>query len=369
MSPKELYFFLGRCLALDDIPEFIQEIREEFCRPDFPWEQLVQVGSSHLVLPALFAKWRNADLLGLLPGDLVKYLEQIHTLNVERNRKLVKQINWLNQLLGQSGIHPVFLKGSGALLENLYADPGERVIADIDCLVGEEDMEHAVQLLQNEGYTHPPFVREKLPLMHHFPSLFKAGEPAPIEIHKYPVGICQLRHLDPEEMTACVSIPPEPGGPRILSGHDQILVNVIHSQLKDGGQYYARISLRSMYEFFRLTRKYKLSDVPVRTSRLRLVLNNYMAVAEKLFTPEEPFPIKNRLRTRTYLHRFALNKTSRWYNRISHFCRSLAELIYNYVYLLAKSMFKKEYRKYLRTRMTNPAWYRHHLSVVRKRFS
>jgi hypothetical protein len=369
MSPKEIYFFLGRCLALEDIPELKQDVREEFNRPDFSWEQFVQVGSSHLVLPALYVKLRNAGLKEALPEDLHKHLEQIYMLNVERNRKLLEQISWLDQLLKQSGIYPVFLKGSGALLEELYADPGERVLADIDCLVGKENFEHAAQLLQKEGYTHPPFVREKLPLMHHYPSLFKAGEPAPIEIHKYPVGIRQLQYLNLEEINARMSRPKEAGRPSILSGHNQILVNVIHSQLKDGGQYYARIPLRSMYEFYRLTRRHDLSDLRIRSDRLRLVLNNYMAVAARLFTPAEPLPLENRLRTRMYLHRFSLNKTSRWYNRMSHFLRSLAELIYNYVYLLATSLFNKEYRKYLRTRITNPAWYRHHFAVVRKRFS
>jgi len=368
MSPKEIYYFLGKCLVLDEIPVLRQEVQEQFGHPDFSWEHFVQVGSSHLVLPALFVKLRNARLLTALPDDLGKHLEQIYILNLERNKNLLKQVRWLDQLLQQSGIHPVFLKGSGALLEELYADPGERMLADIDCLVGEEEFEEAVQLVKAEGYTHPPFLPEKLAMMHHFPSLFKAGEAAQIEIHRIPVGLRQLRHMNLKEMAERQTQMKEADRPSILSGQDQILVNVIHSQLKDHGQYYASIPLRTIYEFYRLSRKYDLSDIRIHTSRLRLVLNNYMAVAEKLFNPSKPFPVENRARTWLYLRRFELNKSSRIYNRFSKFIRSLTDLIYNYAYILSRALVKKEYRKYLRIRLTNPAWYRHHLSVVRKRF-
>lgn len=368
MSPREIYYFMGKCLVLDELPHLRQQILDQIRKPEFSWEQFVQVGSSHLVLPALYIKLRNANLLSSLPEELASYLGEIHALNVERNKRLLDQIRCLDQLLRQSGIRAVFLKGSGVLLSGLYNDPGERILSDIDCLVAESDFERTVRGVIAEGYTHPPFLPEKLPLMHHFPSLFKANEAAQIEIHKIPVGVRQMKYLNLETLNSRLWQAEGPDGPRILSGGDQILINLIHSQLKDRGQCYAHIPLRTIYEFYRLTRNDDLSDLGNLHPRIKIILNNYMAVAQKLFTPSQPFPVKNRLRSKLFMFRFELNKTSRIYKRFSKLFRSLADLLFAYVYTLTRAMIQKEYRTYLRIRLSNPAWYRHHLSVVRKRF-
>jgi hypothetical protein len=368
MSPKELYYFLGKCLALDELPQLRQDILEQVSKPGFSWEQFVRVGSSHLVLPALYCKLRNSDLVSQLPPELTAHLKEIHTLNTERNKGLLKQIHWLNSLLFQEGIRAVFLKGSGALLGDLYSDPGERVLSDIDCLVREGDFDDAVNLVKGEGYTHPPFLPEKLPLMHHYPSLFKTNEPAQIEIHKIPVGKRQLKHLNLEDMWSACAQPGEKDGPWILSGTDQILINVIHSQLKDRGQFYANIPLRNIYEFYRLSCCFELPTSKSLKPRMKRVLNNYMYVAEKLFTPTESFPLKKSLSSRVFIRRFELNKTSRIYNRLGKFFRTLTEILYTYLYIISKALMHKEYRSYLRINLTSLAWYRRHVSVIRKRF-
>jgi len=42
-----------------------------------------------------------------------------------------------------------------------------------------------------------------------------------------------------------------------------------------------------------------------------------MAVAAKLFTPSKPSPVENGVRTKLFLFRVELNKTSQLYNRLS----------------------------------------------------
>ena len=46
MSPKEIYYFLGKCLVVDEQPSLRQEILDQTNQPEFSWEQFVQVGSS-----------------------------------------------------------------------------------------------------------------------------------------------------------------------------------------------------------------------------------------------------------------------------------------------------------------------------------
>ncbi len=369
MRPRELYYFLGRCLALGEAPQLKEEVLQTISKPTFSWEQFVQMGSSHLVLPALYVKLKGADLLPHLPLELLAHLEQIHSMNLLRNKKFLQQVHWLVALLKKEGIKPVLLKGAGALLDELYEDPAERVISDIDCLVSEEHFYRTVEVIKAEGYQNPPFHPASLPMMHHYPSLFKANETARIEIHRYPVGRRQLKYLDMDALNSQLFQSDNPHPSLILNGQDQILINVLHSQLKDKGQYYANIPLRSIYEFYRLSIRHDLSKIEIHHPHLKKVMNNYMAVGNKLFSPASQFPVKKNLGTRLFLIRFELNKSIRLYARWSKTIRSVADLIHTYLIIIFRAPFHKEVRRYLRVRLSNPNWYGHHLRVIRKRFS
>lgn len=360
MSPKEIYYFLGRCLILGESPQAREEVIQGFAHPSFSWEQFVRVGSSHLVLPSLYVKLREEQLLSDLPEDLVVHLAEIFRLNTERNQNLLRQIHWLVALLEKAGIKPILLKGSGALLTELYPELGERVITDIDCLVPDRDFDRAIELLKNEGYQSPPFHPASLPMMHHYPSLFKNGEPAKIEIHRIPVGRRQMKYMDLDSVNKQSLIP---------ESRDQVLINVIHSQLKDKGQYYANIPLRNIYEFYRLSKRQNLSQLKITQPRLKMVLNNYMAVANNLFSPAQNFPIEKRLRTSLFLLRFDLNKSSKTYYKCSRTIRNLADLLHSYFHIFTRALTQKDFREYLGARLGNPAWYGHHLKVIKKRFS
>jgi hypothetical protein len=368
MSPKELYYFLGQCLSLDEIPDPESEILPTLFRTDFSWEHFVHMGSSHLVLPALYVKFRNSHLLPHLPEDLVTHLHRLYELNSERNKQLKTQIEWLVNLLRTAGIKPVFLKGAGVLMDGLYPDPGERILADIDCMVRETEVEKSVSLLKSEGYIPRPYHPASLPMMHHYPALFKPHEPAPIEMHHIPVGRRQLKYIDMNELKSYL-FGSEEASPLTLRTEDQVMINVIHALLKNRGQYYANLSLRNVYEFYRLSMQHDPGRIRLQHPRLTLIFNNYMAVASRMFHPAKPYPVRNRLRTRIFMIRFELNKTSGIYNRISWATRSIADLIFTYLYIIGKSLTRKEYRRYLRVRLSDLKWYHHHLSVLRQRFS
>lgn len=369
MSPKEMYYFLGKCLTLGEDQQLKEKILPTISKSSFSWEKFVQMGSNHLILPALFAKLRDAGLLPYLPNELLIHLEEIHSMNQARNKGYIQQVHWLVALFQKEGIHPVLLKGAGALIDELYTDPAERVISDIDCLVSEEHFDKAVELLKAEGYKSQPFHPASLSMMHHYPSLHKHDEPARIEIHRYPVGRRQLKYLDMEVFNSENFKSDNPSPPIVLNGHNQILINLIHSQLKDKGQYYANIPLRSIYEFYRLSIRHDISGIKIPHPYLKRVLNNYMMVGTKLFSPAILFPVKKRLETKLFIYRFELIKTSRRYARWSKTSRSVADLLHAYFIILFRALFHKEPRKYLLVRLSNPKWYRHHIRTIQKRFS
>lgn len=364
MTPKEMFYFIGKCLILDEYPEIKSEIVHQISMQSFSWEDFVQTGSSHLVLPALYLKLLHAGLLPCLPKELTLHMKKLYELNLERNKAILKQVNQLILMCRKSHIHPVFLKGAGALLDGLYDDPGERVLNDIDCLFSDTDFEKAVELLVQEGYTAHPFNPDSLPLMHHYPSLFKRYEPAPIEIHRYPVGIRQLKYLDVDELKTQLFASPASQQTFTLSYGDQQLVNFLHSQMKDHGHYHARVSLRNLYEFYRLSLNHELSDIHLKGPYVKRAFNSYVSLAAKVFRPAGSLQHKDNLSARWYISRLERNKTHRFWYRIQQPARTMLRLLDHYFYILLRTFNKSEYRIHLRTRMGDPAWYRHHLAVM-----
>jgi hypothetical protein len=366
MSPKEMYYFIGKCLILDEHREVKGEILEAFRQESFSWEQLVRVGSNHLVLPALYLKFRNAGLLSEMPVELTDHLRQIYEMNRERNVQISEQIEWVKKLFLESHIHPVFLKGAGVLLDGLYKDPGERIMNDIDCLVRMQDLEKAVSLLKGEGYSNPEFSPAKLPMMHHYPALFRPNTPALLEIHKFPVGRRQLQYVDMGEMIDPIVREGNASGPFTLKGEDQILINFIHCQLKDQGQYYANVPLRNIYEFYNLSLKYDLSKISLRHKRLHTLFNNYKAIAVKLFSPAIDLDYKNNLNAKRYISRLERNKTSRFWYRFGSVTRASADLFVGYLFFGLKALYKKELRNHLWVRLGKRASYIHYFSKLKK---
>ena len=117
------------------------------------WDRLVQIGSGHLVLPAIYAALKRKKLVEHAPKYLVSYLQQISDLNHKRNTAISKQIAFLSELFNKHQIEYVFLKGAAMLVTKPYDALSERMLGDIDVLVSENDLLEAQQILLDFGYT------------------------------------------------------------------------------------------------------------------------------------------------------------------------------------------------------------------------
>ena len=74
------------------------------------WDHLVRVGSSHLVLLAIYCRLKAKQLLSTLPEELEAYLKEITDLNRERNQQLLTEAQQISQWFQEAGIDHVFLK-------------------------------------------------------------------------------------------------------------------------------------------------------------------------------------------------------------------------------------------------------------------
>ena len=132
MTYKETLFFVAQCLTitLEEKNRILIEDRLQTGHID--WEAVVKVSTSHYVLPAFYCNLKRVGFLNYLPKDLIAFMKHITELNRERNHQIIQQARELNELLVANDITPVFLKGTGNLLEGLYEDFAERMVGDID---------------------------------------------------------------------------------------------------------------------------------------------------------------------------------------------------------------------------------------------
>ena len=134
MTYKETLFFVGKCLTISLEKHNKEIIENQLKSGNIDWDNIVKLSTSHYVFPALYCNLKRASFLHYLPNDLVEYMKHITDLNRERNQQIIEQAKEINDLLLANNITPIFLKGTGNLLEGLYEDIAERMVGDIDLL-------------------------------------------------------------------------------------------------------------------------------------------------------------------------------------------------------------------------------------------
>ena len=145
MSYKETLYFIATCLTIS-LEDKNRVVIQKLLQSDMiDWDAVVQLSTSHYVFPALYCNLKRADFLQYLPQDLVNYMEHITNLNRERNEQIITQAKELNTLLLANNITPIFLKGTGNLLADLYEDIAERMVGDIDFILSKEDYPKAIR--------------------------------------------------------------------------------------------------------------------------------------------------------------------------------------------------------------------------------
>ena len=184
LNYKETLFFIAKCLTISLEDKNRDEIELILKTTDVDWDAVVKVSTSHYVFPAIYCNFKRADFLKYLPADLVNYMKHITDLNRDRNKQIISQAQDLNTLLLKNNITPIFLKGTGNLLEGLYDDIGERMIGDIDFLLSKKDSFSAFKILKSDNYYTAENLLNNPPDHRHFPRLVKQENIAAVEIHK-----------------------------------------------------------------------------------------------------------------------------------------------------------------------------------------
>lgn len=357
MKYKELLNFTGMCLTADKNPDNLMSIKNQIAKNNIDWEKFVGLCSSHLITPVIYLKFRKTEILPLLPDDLVNYLEEIYELSLDRNKMLLEQLKEVCDLLAKNNISPTLLKGAGNLIDNLYSDPGERIMGDIDLLVTEEEYLKAAKILLNEGYTESKlYYYDDVTLLKHYPRLSHPDKVASVEIHRIPVDEEYLNLFNAEMINR--ELKKVDGFCFVLSDKHKLFLNFIHSQITNKGHKSALFSLRDVYDLYLLSEKINVTEL-LKEIKPRKKATAYFYVSQKLLGTNIGYTTKPTLSDKWLHYKHDLNFSNKIFYSANKFATEIYDrIIIRYFGLIVKSLYSKKTRSFIVMRMGKTEWYK-----------
>ena len=345
MNYKETLFFIAKCLTISLEDKNRDEIELILKTTDVDWDAVVKVSTSHYVFPALYCNFKRADFLKYLPTDLVNYMKHITDLNRDRNKQIISQAQDLNTLLLNNNITPIFLKGTGNLLEGLYDDIAERMVGDIDFLLSKKDSSSAFKILKSNNYYTAENLLNNPPDHRHFPRLVKQENIAAVEIHK---EVTIEKHRGEFNYKIISDDAQQINDFLVLNFENQLSLSIIASQINDSGFNLKKISLRNAYDVFLLSKKVDTKKAISKFTKLNNKLNCFLANCNLVFGDLESIKYNKSEEAENYLKAF--NKSL--YKSKSTINFKLIKInLYRKFGKICKSIFNNEYRKWLLNRI------------------
>ncbi len=211
---------------------------------NFFWENLVKIGSNQVIIPAIYFKLKERNLLNKIPLELKKYLNEIYTFNNERNKNILIEINKIEKELKKNKIDFVFLKGS-SLLKTIYKkNIGIRMMHDIDILIKKNQIIKAKKKLNNLNYKDRGF-ENKIVKNLHLPILINKDKNIGVEIHY---------ELTKENSFFDYNKIFENNNLNILSINENLYHIILNLEKIDHGSLLGTINLRTKFDFFNLNK-------------------------------------------------------------------------------------------------------------------
>ena len=357
MTNLEMFYFAGKCLSIDEHPEFREEIIKKISDDEMDWAHFVSLCSNHYILPVIYLKFQSHQLIEHLPEQLAEFLKDIYDLNLARNERILIQINDILKLLNANDIYPTFLKGTGNLLDGLYSDKGERMIGDIDFLVPENDYLKAAKILEEGGYTKGRFIYSDILAPKHYPRLYKTGMPADVEVHRLILALKQSRKFNPGIFDRKKILPFEDTICFVLDAKNNCIYNFIHSQIAHGSDFKGIVSFRDIYDMYLITKRIDLSSIICSIPYKRQAIN-YFVFAGKALNLPNLFHSDDSFSSKILYYKHSLNHTSTIFYNVNRTIFFIYDRIFTvYFKMLFQSIYSKKMRRTVLKGFGNKQWY------------
>ena len=357
MTSAEITLFIAKSLSISLNGKNLEEIHQVLKSQKIDWDLFVKISTSQLVLPALYCNYKRNHLLKLLPDDLVAYMQEITSLNRDRNLQIIEQINELNSLLRQNGVNPIFIKGAGYLIQGLYDDSAERMVGDIDFLVSKNEYDLAAKILSEHNYKSVSNLGYHFPQFKHYPRICNDDHIAAVEIHKELIVESYASEFNYETIENNII---HDNGYSLLSYDDQKALCILSNQINDNGFDYKTIGLKNAYDFLLLNSKELETDFTSRFNKLKTPILCFLASVNYMFgeiitNMYQDRNVKRHLKQfKSLLHSPRKRKI---YSRII----SITLFLEDRTKIVLSSFVNKEYRDWLFKRISDKRWQREKL--------
>ncbi|MDC3285376.1 nucleotidyltransferase family protein [Flavobacteriaceae bacterium] len=318
------------------------------------WDAIVKLSTAHFVFPALYCNLKRASFLSYLPEDLVEYMKYITALNRERNEQILAQAEELNTLLLEHNITPIFIKGTGNLLEGLYEDIAERMVGDIDFLFSKEDYPRAIELLEKKGY-YSIYKEDNslIPCFRHYPTLVSNTKIAAVEIHKELLNKKYASEFNYDFIKVSIQ---KINDVQVLCYKNQLSLSIAAIHINDNGFEYKNFALRNAYDVFLLSKKTNAKNAFLEFNALQYPLHCFLASCFEVFNKPETLRYTNSKNIIIYLINFYKYINDRELAFKDFNKKERKKIIYNKFIIIFKSFFYKKYRVWLFKRITDKDW-------------
>lgn len=344
MNYKEALFFIAKSLTILTHKENKKWVEKLLKNKTICWDKVVKQSTYNYVLPALYNNLKKSALLRFLPKDLVEYMSYITNLNYLRNKQIIKQAKEINTLLLKHNIAPIFVKGTGFILQGIYSDISDRMIGDLDFLVSKKDAIKAYIILVNNGYS--KFNKDAQIANYdfrHLPRLVKEDKIAAVEIHSELIVKRYRKEFSYKYATENTIKIDENFA--FLSLENQVCLTIIATQVNDGDSiYYKKIALRNAYDIYLLSKKTNTYNALKNFKTLYNPLNNYLAISKYVFNSNS-IKIKKTLSSIRAIKEF---------NKVFFFTKN--EAIKRKIYLLKLSFIDSRLRNTFFKRLARKSW-------------
>jgi hypothetical protein len=360
MNYKKTLLFVAKCLTITHEKQNRSTIEHELRSGNIDWDNVVKLSTAHYVFPALYCNLKRANFLHYLPQDLVGYMKHITELNRDRNLKIIKQAKEINELLLANNITPVFLKGTGNLLEGLYEDISERMIGDIDFIVDKSIADRTLKILSKNQYKHISNPLSKLDYIKHYPRMVKTKSINAIEVHLE----MTLKKFSPifNYQTVKTNLRTKDNF-TLLSHEHQITHTIINKQLNDYGYLTKNIALRNYYDLFLLSFKTNTLNSISKFPTIFKQLNSFLAIASFIFPNTQSISFKKKPNVIHYKNSVLklLNHPKQAKRRVIFF--KLYFITNIRLKLLVKALYSKYHFIFVLNKLSDIKWYKRLLSI------
>ena len=357
MTNREIYEWIGICLAMNHRPDYRNRVVEPVIGGCIPWELFVSTCSNHLITPTIFLTFKKHDIVRHLPQGLMEYLAEVTQLNAARNEKIITQIGEITDALRSYRIYPIFLKGSAHLIDQLYPEIAYRMVGDIDFLVREQDYLRSVQILSDIGYQCRCQLYGDPMNLKHYPRMWKENGAADIEIHRIPVSEKYAKWLNYQAIASEMYSPIGNPDCFVLSDKHKIILNFIHSQLGHSGKTLGIVSYRDIYDLHLIMQRH---DKPMleKDSGFMGIASSYFQLANHLLHHNDQKECSLPLKRNLFFKIHQLNLSSRTFYLTYHGSRKFLSRIKAYFRILPGIITSADVRKLVFDRLSHPPWIR-----------